>query len=121
MPRQFKIALFAAGLLAAGQCAARPAVCVARGELRWQLVYWSAAAGVQILYDWNEMGAVRTRGGCWFDAASAFTGLLAGTPFTWAWINDRTIGLEPIGECRPDLGAAAPLPPCSPPALQVHR
>lgn len=93
-------------------------ICISRGELRWQLIHWSAAAGLQVLYDYNEVGPLQTHGGCWFQADAALRGLLAGTPLTWEWINDRTIGVVPVGACRPELGAAAPLPPCLPPALR---
>jgi hypothetical protein len=95
-------------------------VCLQEGELRAQLNELIDLTDVSVMYDWNVIGPVRRARFCPpepLTANAALTGLLAGTRFTWDWVNERTLAVTPIGACHPEWGANAPAPPCLPPAL----
>jgi len=98
------------------------AVCIPAGDLRWQLNQAAAATGSQLLFDYGALPFARA-GLCphqRIQINQVYAALLAGLPYTWDPIEGArlvTVAIVPIPTCAPELGAAAPLPPCLPPAL----
>ncbi len=111
----------AAAALACVFCRPPVPMTIGAGELRYQLDGWGLLTGLQVLYDWNELGPYPGGGIAGvFEPTAALHALLDPTPFTFEWVNRRTVIVFPTGECRLDVGPAAPLPPCRQP-LEIHR
>lgn len=88
---------------------------IAPGPLGRAINEWSRQTDIQVLYDYtHELQGLRARGV--FGPASpldALSILLRDTPYKFDVINARTVAiLRGVPVCQPELGAAAPLPPC---------
>lgn len=90
-------------------------VCISPGALSSQLIELSAQTSTQILFGYREVQGL-TAGVCpgpQVTTNTALRELLAGTPYTWDWVNANTVAVVPLGvPCDPDRGANAPVPPC---------
>lgn len=114
-----------AGLLALSNCARAVTFDIEAGEAIVTLNRWAAKADAQLLYDFQDLLGVRTqavRGD--LPPLVALERMLRDSGFSFDPINERTVAVfaaTPL--CRPELGAAAPLPPCLPslPTTTIDR
>jgi hypothetical protein len=86
---------------------------VPQGPAHTMLTEWSRQARIQALFDDAQMADLVTspvKGD--YTTERALRILLAGTPIQYDYVNSHTIAFVIIIYCRPELGAAAPLPPC---------
>lgn len=86
---------------------------VRQGPAHTMLTEWSRQAHIQALFDDAAMTGLVTgtvKGN--YTAEQSLRILLEGTSITYDYVNSHTIAFVIVLYCRPERGAAAPLPPC---------
>lgn len=95
---------------------------IAGGDAGEKIRQWSNQAHIQVMWEIHAVQGVvvhPVRGT--FDPCAALRSMLAGTGITFQPVNDHTAAVfEEQYYCHPELGAAAPLPPCVQRPLRIR-
>lgn len=91
------------------------------GPAESTIVTWSKQAHLQVMFDWAVVSGLRSLPvSATLDPLEALRRMLQATGLEADYANPHSVAVF-VGQCHPELGAVAPLPPCKAPSLVIRR